>query len=407
MSKMITLVNDDDFAPVFGVSGSIVIKRYQVYGPTISGEARIDGSLAVKIPRPNLVTPMAGQVVIQGNIKAGVRSPAAAFKDFAHYPYQGIDPAMARIGVTSGALTSAPAGSYARQYASFTGPVDYPVSGNGYAWKRAAYASVGFKFNNMSANKHQILDAVQFEPMPLGATGPSTYQNARSIQVVIKPTRLNYALNPNMESDITGYGTTGQATLAADAFCWKGTQALKVTMPTTATQDSGFSFQVSGLIPGRQYTMSARVAIAQGCADISPWSGTGSSQATRKTWKQAARTMDPTNKRWRTLSVTFTSGTSSLSLGMNAVKSSATPGVASIFWVDAVLVEQGGAVRPYFDGSMGADYLWETSGTANLTRSYYYENRVERSYLIRTLLDENTPLGITSAVPQYAVLPTQ
>jgi hypothetical protein len=84
-----------------------------------------------------------------------------------------------------------------------------------------------------------------------------------------------------------------------------------------------------------------------------------------------------------------------------------TAGQPSIFWADGILVEEGTSVRDYFDGSMGADYLWETSGTANLTRSYFYENRVERSYLIRTLLDENTPLGITSAVPQYAVLPTQ
>jgi hypothetical protein len=32
---------------------------------------------------------------------------------------------------------------------------------------------------------------------------------------------------------------------------------------------------------------------------------------------------------------------------------------------------------------------------------------VERSYLIRTLLTENVPLGISSGTPQYAVLPTQ
>jgi hypothetical protein len=92
---------------------------------------------------------------------------------------------------------------------------------------------------------------------------------------------------------------------------------------------------------------------------------------------------------------------------MNVLHGTMTPGLASIFWVDGVLIEEGAAVRDYFDGSMGADYLWETGGTTNLTRSYYYENRVERSYLIRTLLDENTPLGISAAIPQYAVLPTQ
>jgi hypothetical protein len=56
---------------------------------------------------------------------------------------------------------------------------------------------------------------------------------------------------------------------------------------------------------------------------------------------------------------------------------------------------------------MGEDYLWEQGGSANLARSYYYENYIERSYLIQTLLEENVPLGITANTPQYAVLPTQ
>jgi hypothetical protein len=259
----------------------------------------------------------------------------------------------------------------------------------------------------MSANKHQILDAVQFEPLPLASTGPSAYQNAREIQAIIKPTRLNYASNPNFESGRTGYNPTGQATHTSDAFCWQGTQALKVTVPTTATSDSGMAFQVNGLIPGRTYTMSARVAIAQGCGDIAPWSGTGSVQLGSVKWTQAADRMDPKQKRWRTMFVTFTTPSSSMYVGMNVLKGTMTPGLASIFWVDGVLVEEGTAVRDYFDGSMGSDYLWEQGGSANLARSYFYENYVERSYLIRTLLEENVPLGITAAVPQYAVLPTQ
>jgi hypothetical protein len=105
--------------------------------------------------------------------------------------------------------------------------------------------------------------------------------------------------------------------------------------------------------------------------------------------------------------VTFDVSASTTTLGLFVDRTTMAAGQSSIFWFDGVLVEEGAAVRPYFDGSMGADYLWEASGTANLTRSYYYENYTERSYLIRTLLDENTPLGITSAVPQYAVLPTQ
>jgi hypothetical protein len=164
---------------------------------------------------------------------------------------------------------------------------------------------------------------------------------------------------------------------------------------------------VSGLIPGRTYTMSAKVAIATACGDISPWASTGATMRNWRMWSQSSKAADPANKRWRTLMVTFDARAATVTLGLNVLHSTMTSGVASIFWVDGVLVEEGTAVRDYFDGSMGVDYLWETGGSANLTRSYFYENRVERSYLIRTLLDENTPLGISSAVPQYAVLPTQ
>jgi hypothetical protein len=403
----INFMNDDDFSPVITFTGTVVVRSYRVPSPTLNGTLEIDGTLTVKIPRPQPLAPQAGQFTIQGHLAAGVKAPAAAFKDFSHYPYQGVDPAMAWMGITSGTLKSAPAGTYSRPYAAFTGPVDYLVSGGGYAWKRAAYASVGFKFASMSANKHQILDAVQFEPLAVGATGPSPYQNARELQVIVKPTRLNYASNPNFESGLNGYGPTGQAVHATDSFCWQGTQALKVSVPTTATGDSGLAFPVNGLIPGRTYTMSARVAVAQGCGDIVPWSGAGAAQAAAVKWSQASSLTDPANPRWRTMYVTFTAPASSVYLGMNIMQGTMAPGVASIFWIDGVLIEEGTAVRPYFDGSMGPDYLWEQGGSPNLAHSYFYENYVERSYLIQTLLEENVPLGITANVPQYAVLPTQ
>jgi hypothetical protein len=403
----ITFVNDDDFAPVFGVSGSIVIKQFRTYAPTLDGDVKIYGSLVIKIPRPKPLQPQAGQMVVQGHLKAGVKSPAAAFKDFSHYPYLGVDPAMARIGITSGAMTSGAAGAYTRPYAAFTGPMSYPVSGSGYAWKRAAYAAVGFKFNNMSSNKHQILDAVQFEPLPVGATGPSAYQNARTVQVVIKPTRLNYAPNPNFESGVSGMSVLNTATVAADSVHWGGTQSCKVTVPANLNGvNGGFNFKVTGLIPGRRYTMSAYAYQAQYCGRTYAWtSGSSSTLVDRNTFDTA--TPDPRNKRWRRLWVTFTANIDTVWMGFSVPYDKMTPNQPSIFWVDGVLVEEGDSVRPYFDGSMGADYLWETGGTTNLARSYYYENRVERSYLIRTLLDENTPLGISAAIPQYAVLPTQ
>jgi hypothetical protein len=395
----------DDFTPTYEISGTVSADTYTTWSPELDGEFSVQGGLDILIPQKHLVTPLAGQFRAQGGLKAGVNSPSSAFKDFAHYPFAGTDPAMAMIGATNGGISSGTAGNYTRPWAIFTPPMSYPVSNGGRAWSRAAYASVGFKFANMPASNQQLMDAVQLEDAPLGAAGPSAYTTARTLQVVVKPTRLNYAQNPNFESGRSGYGTTGSSTLAMDTLCWQGTQSMKVTVPAGATSDSGSAFQVTGLIPGRQYVMSARVAIALGCGSIAPWSSVR--QGVSVSYAQAANTMDPARPRWRTVSVAFTATASPIYLGMNVVATTMTPAVASLFWIDGILVEEGTSLRPYFDGSMGTDYLWETGGTANLARSYYYQNRIERGYLVTTLLNENTPLGITPSVPTYAVLPTQ
>lgn len=406
MPLNITFGNDEEWVPGLPLSGDIQVRVYKVFGPELDGEFTVGGDLAIIVPRPRPLHPLAGVFTVRGALTAGVKAPAGAFKDFVHYPYGGIDPAMAIIGPTSGSLTSAAAGSYNRQYGIFTAPADYPVSGGNLAWKRAAYASVGFKFAGMNYNKHQILDAVQLETVRLGAAGPSAYENAREVQAVIRPTRLNYAANPNMESGITGYHQVASASLAADSsFSWRGTQSLKVTVPAGATADSGASFRVSGLLPGRTYTMSAKVSVAIGCGDIAPWSGTGTMQVHNTQWTQAANALDPDDPHWRTLHVTFTTAASSVSLGLNVLHGTMTPSTSSMFWVDGVLVEEGETVRDYFDGSTGDGYLWEATGVPNLTRSYYYQNRVERSFLVQTLLSENVPLGIAANAPKYAVLP--
>lgn len=68
-----------------------------------------------------------------------------------------------------------------------------------------------------------------------------------------------------------------------------------------------------------------------------------------------------------------------------------------------ILVEEGSILRDYFDGdSGGADYLWEQGGTPGSTRSYYYQDREARNYILIRLLQENVPLGMTVGQPEYA-----
>jgi hypothetical protein len=80
---------------------------------------------------------------------------------------------------------------------------------------------------------------------------------------------------------------------------------------------------------------------------------------------------------------------------------------AVYFFVDAVMVQNGEDLQPYFDGSFGQDALWETGGTPGLARSYYYPQLVAKRHIVTEVLQQHIPLGISYATPVYAVPPTQ
>jgi hypothetical protein len=77
------------------------------------------------------------------------------------------------------------------------------------------------------------------------------------------------------------------------------------------------------------------------------------------------------------------------------------------FFVDAVMVQNGEDLQPYFDGSFGEDALWESNGTPGLARSYYYPQLVAKRHIVTEVLQQHIPLGISYATPVYAVPPTQ
>lgn len=79
------------------------------------------------------------------------------------------------------------------------------------------------------------------------------------------------------------------------------------------------------------------------------------------------------------------------------------------FGIGRCLLEQvsgpGMAPGDYFDGSSGPDYLWQQGITGENGASFYYKNYLSRSYLLKQVLVENSPLGTTPAVPQFGILP--
>ena len=77
------------------------------------------------------------------------------------------------------------------------------------------------------------------------------------------------------------------------------------------------------------------------------------------------------------------------------------------FFVDAVMVQNGEDLQPYFDGSFGEDALWETNGTPGLTRSYYYPQLIAKRHIVTEVLQQHVPFGISYATPVYSVPPSQ
>jgi hypothetical protein len=57
----------------------------------------------------------------------------------------------------------------------------------------------------------------------------------------------------------------------------------------------------------------------------------------------------------------------------------------------------------YFDGGSGDDYIWEEGTTATTGRSFYYENRVERTEAMMRALQDAAPLGIGIGTPRFGV----
>jgi hypothetical protein len=393
------------------------------------------------------VDPQEGATATAGTI-------AGAFGDFGIWELVDPDPAMTYAWWTNAGALSSQTG-YQRIYSMMVPPLDYPVSGGNYAWRRAAYAAVGFKWAAVPTATEQILTDVQLEYAQTSVGSPSTptaYQRARQLQVVIKPSRLNYATNPAFQVSVAGWTQVGStvttiinnsvwpANLSTyDNVSYSAFQSCLVTMNGIA--DTGIQLSVPLLIPGETYMASCYVmpnsggladilaSCGGGAADIAglinPADGYGVPPYGSGPYGgiQASNVPLPTGT-WTRLSFPFVAATDTqtfiiagdyLSGGSAVVLPSAFP---QSFFVTGVLIEPGDILNPYFDGNSGPDACWEYSGgttapvaqggtAPGLSRSYYYNQLQFGQGVVANTLAANTPLGISYAAPLYATPPLQ
>lgn len=344
----------------------------------------------------------------------------------------------------SGAISGSPSGGYTQVYGMFVPPVDYPVSGGNYAWRRAAYCAVGYQWQSVLNNQYQILNDVQLEyarTTPGIATAPSAYQRPRQLQAIIKPNRLNYCTNPAMYNGITGWSPLTTEVLTLDTTQFPGAitdyqntpftvdQSLKISIPGTST--NGCQISVPFLIPGEQYICSFYClpgpqmsditgSLCGGSGDvansINPADGYGLPPYGTGPYGGINALMGAIPQVWSQVSFSFIANSDTGTLDI--VGFLLNPTYPNYFWITAVVIEPGDILNPYFDGYSGVDAMWETSGgtatpqagggtTPGLGRSYYYNQLQYGQEIVNQTLASNTPMGISAATPLYATPPTQ
>jgi hypothetical protein len=357
--------------------------------------------------------------------------PAGAMTDFSVAAITDPDPALTYANWNNAGVT-APTSGYNRSWSTFYPPQNYFVSNGQLLYPRAAFMAVGWQFSNVPNNSKAVISDVQAEILPIitgfTAPAPTNYVLPRQIQTIVKPNRLNFCTNPSFEAGTQNWSAVGTGVLSQDITIAgpnttqllddvqrsSGVASMKVAVTNPG---DGASIQVSNLIAGDTYIVSAYVQANTNVTDVLMSCANGSTSASHGNGgtgygnggygsgyyggNPASASPLPTGQ-WFRIFTTFQPTDSVATLTLTCTFS-----LASNFWVDAVLIEAGEVLGNFFDGSFGTNYFWETGGTPALSRSYYYDQFSVKSQAVDNVLVHHTPLGISSATPVFNIPYTQ
>jgi hypothetical protein len=202
-----------------GSQGESTSELLYLNATSASGTILVSGRATPVDVGLDFYTSASGSVTMSGDLQPSIASPTAAFADFAIFELTDNDPAMTYVDQNNAAANSGSGSTYASNYGLFYPPLDYPVSNNNYAWRRAAFMGVGFYFTGVTASQEQNLTDVEVALAPLtGSTPvPAAFTPPRQIATIIKPTRLNFCPNPSFEVSTAGWTATGSGVLSQDS----------------------------------------------------------------------------------------------------------------------------------------------------------------------------------------------
>lgn len=268
---------------------------------------------------------------------------------------------------------------------------------------------------------------------------PSTYQDPQSVNIVLKPDRLNYIKNSGFNVDTTGWSTAASATPGTPfpiSISWDGSTgfqglgALKATYipsslvlptqgpgvgPSTYLAGTVANAQpvISGLKTGHTYTFSGWVLQGPNCPDITlnvidtNYDGNYFNSVNQVKNTLPSETVDG----WTRVQTTITippSGVGTWRMWFAVDYRDITTNAPFNFWIDSLMVEEAQMAGDYFDASaVSTDYFWEgntvTSTTQNQnSRTYYYKDFMNKLNRLNTSLPTYAPLGSSFNI-QYAI----
>lgn len=255
---------------------------------------------------------------------------------------------------------------------------------------------------------------------------PSTYAHPRAANVNIKADRVNYVLNSGFNAGSTYWfqgnvgisGSPNAATMAWDGstgYQSAGSLRLDVVPPTgtytgsanskiglaTQANFNGSSRQpvIQGLKIGHTYTLTAWVKQGPNCPDVLMDFRDSNSLGLAGVSVNSTKITNPENIDgfWTRIQVTYTVPPTGLSeyFLFFYIRFGTINQAPFSFWIDSIMLEETtAAYAGYFDGGFAnADYKWESGGAANLSRSYYYKDYVNKFLRLNTAIKTVLPVG--------------
>lgn len=255
----------------------------------------------------------------------------------------------------------------------------------------------------------------------------TNYQHPNTMEVNIKADRVNYVLNGGFNTNVNGWSQVNNNTTGSPSpvtLSWDGAtgfQSLGCAKMTFVSQSGTFSgnstsqlgmsspyvYQggamvpiIQGLKPGHTYTFSAWIKQGIGCPDVQLQIANHnfSAGSVFDISTNAAKSAGNTINGWTQVSYTWTIPFQALPDWALYFYVNYTDYIAAgqnfSFWVDDLLVEESALVGSFFDGNTStSDYMWESGGTANFSRSYYYKNYSNKLTRLNKELPNVMPLG--------------